>query len=112
MKYAKKETYTIVTPTETSFSAFFEALTKELETLKKDHLFIDFLNSFSVSIEELEGFSEISATHKEQGFSFVIVAEGIDIDALEDETLSIVPTLGEAEDTLEMDNIERDLLGL
>ena len=40
--------------------------------------------------------------------SFVLVVKGIDADDFPDE-LNIVPTLIEANDILEMDNIERDL---
>ena len=53
--------------------------------------------------------SKIAAAKKEQGTSFVIVSETIEVDALEDEMLSVVPTLLEAQDILDMDAMERDL---
>ncbi|MFC2127982.1 hypothetical protein ACFLRU_06350 [Bacteroidota bacterium] len=111
MKYTKKENYTEITPTEATFSDFFEVFSNEFSNFKNEHLFLNFLNFSPVSIVELDKFSETSMETKENGNSFILIAEGIDIDELEDENLSVVPTLGEAEDTLEMDNIERDLLG-
>jgi hypothetical protein len=110
MKLDKQEKYTIITPTEKSFEDFFNSITSEIGTLKSDHLFINFLESFSVSVEELEQFSEISEEKKENGTTFVLVANNVEIDDFEDEALSVVPTIGEAEDVLEMDDIERDLL--
>jgi hypothetical protein len=40
--------------------------------------------------------------------SFVIVVNGIDADKVPDEIVT-VPTISEAEDIIEMENIERDL---
>lgn len=112
MNIDKKEKYTIITPTENSFEDFFHAFSAELTALNSTHLFLNFLNSFSVNVAELEKFSNISENKKENGYSFVLIANSVEIDDFEDETLSVVPTIGEAEDVLEMDDIERDLLGL
>lgn len=57
----------------------------------------------------MDTLAPLAAAKKEAGTSFILVATSIEIDDLEDESLSVVPTLGEAEDTLEMDAIERDL---
>ena len=112
MKIEKKEKYTIVSPTESNFEDFFTAFNSEVETLTSEHIFINFLESFSVNVSELEKFSSISENKKENGNSFVLITTTVEIDDFEDESLSVVPTLGEAEDVLEMDDIERDLLGL
>ena len=53
-------------------------------------------------------FSQLSGKHKERNKSFVIVSEGIDLDDVPEE-LVIVPTLQEAIDIIEIENIERDL---
>lgn len=113
MNIEKKENYTLLIPTETSFKDFFTAVETQLEEFPEEHLFLNFLNaSFSVSVSELEEFSDLSASIKENGNSFVLISNAVDIDDFEDETLSVVPTLTEAKDVLEMDEIERDLLGL
>ena len=50
----------------------------------------------------------ISDRKKANGTSFVIVSKEISIDTIPD-SLNVVPTITEAEDILEMENIEREL---
>jgi 6-phosphofructokinase len=50
----------------------------------------------------------LSKTHKKRKKSFVVVAEGVDYDEFP-ESLAVVPTLQEAHDVIEMEEIERDL---
>lgn len=107
MNIQKKDNYTLITPTQSSFESF----TKEfiVSDFEKENLILNFLDTFKVTSAQVDSFSEISQNKKENGTSFIIIIADFDIDDLEDETLSVVPTLGEAEDTLEMDAIERDL---
>jgi hypothetical protein len=107
MNIEKKDAYTLITPTEDSLEVFLKTI--RITDYEKENLILNFLNIFEVSSDQMDSFSEISSHKKEHGTSFIIIAENIEIDDLEDETLSVVPTLGEAEDTLEMDAIERDL---
>ena len=80
-----------------------------MNQFENEHLVINLLRSFNLSPDNLEVLSKIAAAKKEQGTSFVIVSETIEVDALEDEMLSVVPTLLEAQDILDMDAMERDL---
>ncbi|MEI6865818.1 ribonuclease Z [Flavicella sp.] len=107
MNIDKKENYTLITPTETSHDDFLEVL--KISDFEKENLILDFSNSFEITTKQIDGYSEISMYKKENGTSFIIIRNDIEIDKLEDELLSVTPTLTEAEDTLEMDNIERDL---
>ena len=107
MQVQKTEKYTLIKPTETNFDTFFKSFV--LDNFLKEHLIIDLLNIFEVSVTNIEQFSSLSETKKEAGYSFIIINDTIEIDAIEDETLSIVPTLLEANDTLAMDEMERDL---
>tara|TARA_B100000809_G_scaffold249300_2_gene280494 strand:- start:68133 stop:68462 length:330 start_codon:yes stop_codon:yes gene_type:complete len=107
MNIEKKDNYTLVTPTETSLELFLEALS--IADFEKENLILNFINTFDINTSQVDSFSEISQHKKENGTSFIIIVSNIDIDDLEDECMSVVPTLGEAEDTLEMDAIERDL---
>lgn len=107
MQVFKKETHTLLVPTESNFEAFLKALRNE--SFENEHLVINLLRSFNLSPDNLEVLSKIAAAKKEQGTSFVIVSETIEVDALEDEMLSVVPTLLEAQDILDMDAMERDL---
>lgn len=107
MTIEKKDTYTLITPTEASLDAFLDVL--NISDFEKENVLINFLNTFQVSIKQIDVFSEIAMAKKENGTSFIIITKEIEIDDLEDESLAVVPTLTEAEDTLEMDAIERDL---
>ena len=53
-------------------------------------------------------FLELSKTHKENGKSFVIVTNKVSYDEVPDEIM-VTPTLQEAKDIIEMEEIERDL---
>ena len=107
MQVFKKETHTLLEPTESNFEAFLKELRSD--SFQKEHLVINLLHSFNLSPDNLNVLSKMAAAKKEQGTSFVLVSETIEIDALEDEMLSVVPTLIEAQDILDMDAMERDL---
>lgn len=58
--------------------------------------------------DRISDFIQISNLHRDKKYSFVLVSDKIDIDAAPEELL-IVPTLQEAHDIIEMEEIERDL---
>lgn len=109
MHIDKKETHTVLTPTEKSITDFYNALTKEIVTLKNEHILINFSENFNIETSEISLFLDVATTKRENGTSFVLIITGIDIDDIPDE-INVVPTMTEAIDTLEMDAIERDLM--
>ena len=56
----------------------------------------------------IDRFISISEGKKANGTSFVIVSKEISVDTIP-ESLNVVPTITEAEDIIEMENIEREL---
>lgn len=112
MLIEKKETYMVVLPEENSFSEFYTVFLSRTNEISETHLFLNLLNTFPISVNELEKFAKFSKQQKENEKSFVLITNAVEIDDFEDETLSVVPTLIEAEDVLEMDEIERDLMSL
>lgn len=56
----------------------------------------------------IDSLVSISKEKKANGTSFVIISKDISIDETP-ESLNVVPTLTEAEDIIEMENIEREL---
>lgn len=56
----------------------------------------------------IDRFISISDGKKANGTSFVIVSKEISVDTIP-ESLNVVPTITEAEDIIEMENIEREL---
>ena len=100
--------YLLITPNEESFVDFHKNFIENYNQLKDKHLFIDVLKWSAISTEELFSFIEIAENHKKNNASFIIINTAINIDDMP-ETLNIVPTIQEAEDLLEMENIEREL---
>jgi len=108
MKVTRTEKYTTLKPEQESIALFLDNLEKNLLNYKGEHLILDFSEKINTELKELLLFLNISAQHRENGTSFVIIFKGIDIDEIPDE-INVVPTFTEALDILEMDAIERDL---
>jgi hypothetical protein len=108
MKITKTKKYTTLKPTEKSLDLFFKNLEENLINFKDEHLILDFSDKINTELKELLLFLNVSKQHKQNGTSFVIVFEGIDIDEIPEE-INVVPTFTEALDILEMEAIERDL---
>jgi len=87
-------------------------LVKKLQTLypkfKNNDIIVALTSLEVLSAKEIVEFLQISNMHRVQKHSFVIVSNKIDLDEAPDEIL-IVPTLQEAYDIIEMEEMERDL---
>ena len=87
-------------------------LAKKLQILysrfKNDNIIVNLTSLRSLIIQDVVEFLQISNQHRNANHSFVLVTDKIDIDDIPDE-LIIVPTLHEAYDIIEMEEIERDL---
>ena len=69
---------------------------------------IDILKYGDLRLDDLLNFLELSNEHRKGKRSFVIANDAINIDKVPEELL-VVPTLQEAEDIIQMEEIERDL---
>jgi len=87
-------------------------LVKKIEALypkfENDNIIIKLGALEPVSTENIVEFLQISNTHRGNKLSFVLVNSKIDIDKIPDEIV-VVPTLKEAYDIIEMEEMERDL---
>ncbi|WP_289046093.1 ribonuclease Z [uncultured Olleya sp.] len=87
-------------------------LVKKIETLypkyKNNNIIVNLNTGTPISLEKIIEFLRLSNKHRSAKHSFVIVNEGIDVDKTPDEII-IVPTLQEAYDIIEMEDMERDL---
>jgi len=83
-------------------------LVENYANFKKENLILDFSNEENINLKEILLFSQKSTEHKKNKKSFVIVCNGIDFDMVNNE-LIVVPTFKEAEDVIEIEEIERDL---
>lgn len=87
-------------------------LVKKLQTLyprfKNNNIIVALTSLDSITKSQIVEFLDLSKTHKTAKHSFVIVSDKIDLDDIPDD-LVVVPTLQEAHDIIEMEDMERDL---
>jgi hypothetical protein len=108
MKISKQENYTLIEPQETSVVDFVSSLTKKYKEFIEENVVVNLLEYQTLQKEEVLGFLEISKMQHENKKSFVLVNNVITIDGLPEEII-LVPSLKEAEDLIQMDEIQRDL---
>ncbi len=108
MIFDKEGTTTIVFQENTTLSGFLENLNKAYPELKHDNIVINLFSFDQLTVSNILEFLDISNTHKASGQSFVLVTDKLGYDEIPEE-ISVVPTLQEAKDLIEMEEIERDL---
>ncbi|MGL2986923.1 ribonuclease Z [Flavobacterium sp. RSSA_27] len=89
-------------------TTFVEKVTNQYASFKDFNLILDISHDTTVDIESIKLFLSLSKHHKKNKKSFVIVANEIDFNAVPN-TITVVPSLLEAHDIIEMEEIERDL---
>ena len=104
----KNKQETLIKPSEKTVDDFFLAFKKKYTTFKDENLILDFSDFKGVKTENILVFLQTAKDHRNNGMSFVIVSSEINPDELPDELL-VVPTITEAKDIIEMEEIERDL---
>lgn len=87
---------------------FFEEFNENYTNFKSENIILDFSRNISIDLKEILLFSQKSKEHKNNNKSFVIVCNGIKFDELPNELIA-VPTFKEAEDIIDIEDIERDL---
>ncbi|MBD3581174.1 ribonuclease Z [Flavobacterium selenitireducens] len=107
MEVEHKGNTCIIKDTQDNLTAFLMKLTHEHKTFGNCNLILDISHYKNLAIKEINAFSALSKTHIKGKKSFVIVAD-IDFNKVQGK-LVVVPTVQEAHDMIEMDEIERDL---
>lgn len=108
MKVEQKGHTTTLKYTEGDCLAFLEKVTSQYNSFKEQNLIIDLSHDTDVTLKEIKLFGDLVKTHKKAKKSLVMVAAGIDFNKVP-EKITVVPTLLEAHDIIEMEEIERDL---
>jgi hypothetical protein len=88
------------------FSSYLERLVPS--NYENTNLIINLLKYNSLDLDQLLSFLKLSTYHRSTKHSFVIVNDAINVDDIPDEII-LVPSLLEATDIIEMEEIERDL---
>ncbi len=104
----KQGTTTVISQEKLNIISFAGRLKKEYNKYRNDNIIVNLFSMKKLSIAQLLEFLEISNTHRASRRSFVMVSDKVDFHEVPDE-LMVVPTLREAHDIIEMEEIERDL---
>lgn len=109
MKVTEKAAYTILEDERDQVVDFAAHLENVVPLhYDKKNLVIDLLKYNQLTLEELVQFIKLSNYQRADKLSFVFVNTGIDYDLVPDEMI-VVPSIEEAGDIIEMEEIERDL---
>lgn len=87
-------------------------LVKKIQSLypkfKNNNIIVSLSTLHILNIQDILEFLELSNSHRAKKHSFVIVSDKVDLDSIPEEIV-IVPTIQEARDIIEMEDMERDL---
>ncbi len=108
MIFDKNGTTTIVFQEKITISTFLENLTKSHAKVQHDNVIVNLFSFDNLTSGDILEFLQLSQKHRQGGKSFVLVSSKVAFDELPDD-ITVVPTIQEAKDIIEMEEIERDL---
>ena len=108
MKVVVKGHTTVLIDTHGDCGLFLDKVTTQHLSYINQNLILDVTHDKSTTIQSIRAFTDLSKLHCKGKKSFVIVAENIDFNSLP-KSLVVVPSVLEAHDIIDMDEIERDL---
>jgi len=108
MKVDQKGTIVTIKDTQGDIQSFVEKVTHEQHLFKSKNLILDLSHNKNVTLKDIKLFYDLSNSHKKEKKSFILVADGIDFNAIPPK-INVVPSIQEAHDIIEMEEIERDL---
>lgn len=108
MKVEEKGHTVIIKDTKGDTASFRETITGEYNSYKDKNIVLDLTSNKNVALDDILSFIKLSNKHRKAKKSFVIVVNDFDFNEAPEEML-VVPTVLEATDIIEMEEIERDL---
>ena len=106
MIFDREGVTTIVSQENIALNEFLSNLNNAYENIKQDHIIVNLFSFNELKASDVLEFLELSNTHRKAKKSFVLVTEKVSFDDVPDEIL-VVPTIQEAKDIIEMEEIER-----
>ncbi|HEX8269111.1 MAG TPA: ribonuclease Z [Flavobacterium sp.] len=97
----------VIKDIQSNISGFLEVLANDYNSVVSKNIIIDLSDHSHLSSKDLNTFLELAKTHKKAKKSLVLVGK-TDYNKISDKIV-IVPTVQEARDMIELDEIERDL---
>lgn len=108
MIFDKKGTTTTVFQEDIELAQFLQNLNDAYASIKNDNLIINLFSFSALTAGNVLEFLQLSNTHRATNKSFVLVTDKVSYDDVPEEIM-VVPTIQEAHDVIEMEEIERDL---
>lgn len=108
MIFDKDDNITIIIQEKSTIVELVKKMQATYPKFKNDNVIVNLSVMNAVSLQDIIEFLDISNQHRHSKRSFVIVTDKVDLDEMPDE-LVVVPTLKEAYDIIEMEEMERDL---
>jgi len=99
---------TIVFQENISLQKFLINLRDGYSKIKNDNIIINLFSFTKLTSNDVLEFLDLSNAHRNTGKSFVLVTDKVTYNEVPDE-ICVVPTIQEAKDIIEMEEIERDL---
>lgn len=108
MIFDKEENITIIIQEKSTIVELVKKMQSTYPKFKNDNVIVNISVMTKVTFEDINEFLDLSKQHRHAKHSFVIVTNKANLDEMPEE-LVIVPTLQEANDVIEMEEMERDL---
>ena len=108
MIFDKDGTTTIIFQENISIKEFLQNLDEGYSKIKYDNIIVNLFSFSRLTAGDILEFLPISNKHRETKKSFVLVTDKVSFEEGPEE-LCVVPTIQEAKDIIEMEEIERDL---
>ena len=108
MIFDSNEGTTIVYQEKTTLSIFLKNLNDAYPEIKNNNIIVNLFSFTKLKADNVLEFLQLSDTHRKAKRSFVLVTDKVSYDEVPDK-ICVVPTMQEAHDIIEMEEIERDL---
>jgi len=108
MKVDQKGHTVTIKDTQGDLVSFLMKITHEYKSFEKYNIIIDLSQHKDLTLKGINSFLPLSKIHKKSKRSFILVAKDIHFNAVS-QSITIVPSLLEAHDIIDMEEIERDM---
>lgn len=99
---------TVITQEKKSISELVSCINNMYNSIENNNVIVNLFSLKNIQANDIHEFLLLSRKHRRAKHSFVIVNKVVNIDEVSEE-IEVVPTLTEAHDLIEMEEIERDL---
>ena len=101
-------TISIITQEKSTIIELVNKIQASYPKIQNNNIIITLSSLKALEVKDIIEFLELSNTHRATKHSFVIVSNQIDLDVVPDDIV-VVPTIQEAYDIIDMEEMERDL---